>query len=410
MGEKLLDKSLIRKYGSPLFVLDKEKLISNFRKINTEFNNLFPTIIAYSYKTNYLPFICHSLYEVGAYAEVISGFEFEIAKKIQIPGEKIIVNGPYKPKDELFDILMYGCKINVDNIFELKDIIRIAKKLNIIVEIGLRINIPMDSKISWSKFGFNLENGEAQRVVDFVFGLKCLRVIGLHAHIGTNVNDAALYSKATNSLVDFYLKNVDKINLKYLDMGGGFCVAPYDCGKYIYGKKINTASTKDYADAICKILIDKIGKSKSVSLILEPGRTIVDDAMYLLATVTATKNIFDADSIFIDAGVNILPSSYYRKHTIEAVGKVRNEVILTDIYGPLCMQVDLIESGIYLPKVTVGDILKINCCGAYELSHSIQFIRTRPAVVVMEKSKHCLIRRKENSEDITSLDNWELLQ
>ena len=410
MRKKSLDKGLIRKYGSPLFVLDKEKLVSNFEKINTEFNKLFPTIVAYSYKTNYLPFICHSLHKVGAYAEVIPGFEFEIAKKIKVPGEKIIVNGPYKPECELISIIQYGCKINVDNIFELRDIIGIANKFNITIEIGLRVNINVGSKIIWNKFGFNLENGEAQQIVDFISKLNNIKIIGLHTHIGTNITDVALYSKATNHIVDFYLKNVDKIDLKYLDIGGGFCTEMNGLETLGYQSKTKFPCIKDYAHAICNIIIDKLGKSKEIVLIIEPGRAIIDDAMCLLTTITAIKNIFDVHSIFIDAGVNIIPSSYYRKHSIELISDSKEKPIITDIYGPLCMQVDLIDSGIYLPKATVGNILKIGTCGAYELSHSIQFIRTRPAVVAIEKSGIDLIRRKENPEDVISLDNWELLQ
>ena len=145
-------------------------------------------------------------------------------------------------------------------------------------------------------------------------------------------------------------------------------------------------------------------------MILEPGRYLIDESIYLLTTVIAIKNIFGIRSIFVDAGVNILPSAYYRKHKIKALTYKSPKKELVDLYGPLCMQVDILESGIMLPKVDVGDILMILTTGAYELSHSIQFIRTRPAVVCMDKEKVFLIRRKETLKDITLQDCWEVIE
>ena len=141
-------------------------------------------------------------------------------------------------------------------------------------------------------------------------------------------------------------------------------------------------------------------------LIIEPGRLLIDESFSLISKVFSIKNIKGINSIFIDAGVNIIPSAYYRKHKIETFSERPKE--LTDVYGPLCMQVDLIESGIELPKLEEGEILIIKTVGAYELSQSMQFIRGRPAVISISPSGEInLCRRKETYKEILQCEMGE---
>jgi diaminopimelate decarboxylase len=406
----LSSRALLNKYGSPLFVLDVLKLLMQFTKLNNAFKAVYRnTVVAYSFKTNYLPYICKTLYKSGSKAEVIAGFEFELAKKLGIPGKDIIVNGPYKPEDELFEMISYGCKINVDNLDELKLINKIAKKIGKIVEIGIRINFNLTT-IPWKKFGFDADNNDAYDAIKFVHTkLKNLKIIGLHIHLGTNIIDPDVYKQASLKTLSF-INSLEKklsVKIKYIDFGGGFPstgTIPINVNE----KEWHVPSIEEYAKAIC-IPLNRYYKNrrKKPLLILEPGRYLVDESMYLLATVVAAKRINGIKSVFIDAGVNILPSSYYRKHNIQTNKKGRK--FLTDVYGPLCMQVDIIESGLLLPDLKKGDIIKIPVVGAYELSQSMQFTRTRPAVISINNKKVILIHRKETLADIIACDNWDVI-
>ena len=387
--------------------MDNKLLKSKFKDLYRQFNALYPTTIAYSYKTNYLPYICKTLYNEGAFAEIIPGFEFELAKKLGIKGKNIIVNGPYKPKEELMEMLEYGCHINVDNIEEIKLVSEIATDLGVIVEIGIRINAKI-GELPWSKFGFNVETGEADKVIRFIQRLKNVKLVGIHMHIGTDIIDPKLYSDAVGIILQLYDRNKDKIDIKYIDIGGGFASSGAIPINTSSDKKWKVPSTREYANAICKPL-NKYFKNKKPRLILEPGRFLVDEAIYLITRVVSVKNIFGVRSLIVDAGVNILPSSYYRNHKIVCEGKGKRR-ILTDIYGPLCMQADLLEAGVYLPDLKPGDILIIQTCGAYEQSQSMQFIRPRPAVVCVDGNKKFLIRRKERLSDITVADNWGVIK
>lgn len=159
--ENISSEELIEKFGSPLFVLDKTKLTYQFNRMGAGFRTIYPkTSIAYSYKTNYLPYVCKALDKLGCQSEIIPGFEFDLAKRLGIAGDKIIVNGPFKPKEELVQLMDYGCKINVDNLEEMKTINDIAVKSNKIFGIGIRVNVEIGN-FPWRKFGFNIENNEA---------------------------------------------------------------------------------------------------------------------------------------------------------------------------------------------------------------------------------------------------------
>jgi len=409
LNKRINVKELLKKYGSPLFVVDESKIISQYKRIKQAFTKLYPnTEISYAYKANYLLGICKLINKLGGLAEVIPGFEYQIAKLIGVKGNKIIVNGPYKPIEELSSMIKDNCMINVDNFDELNKINEISKKLDKKVSIGIRINAKI-GKLPWSKFGFNVESGEAFNVAETIKNkFTNLTLNRVHIHIGTNIINIDLYKEAVLTILKFVreLKNKLGIKMNYIDLGGGFateaCPAEYDF------KDWNVPNIEEYAKAICKPLNNFFkDENKKPTLILEPGRYLVDEAVSLVTSVIAVKSIFGIRSVFVDAGVNILPSAFYRKHKIEALTN-NTEKELTDVYGPLCMNADLLESGIMLPKVEVNDILVIHNAGAYELSHSMQFTRPRPAVVsIKENGKINLLRRKETIKDIIGLDVLE---
>ena len=400
-------KELTKKYGSPLFIVDEQKIVDRYSQIKNKFSSLYPkTEIAYAYKANYLLEICNLVNRQGGLAEVISGFEYQIAKSLGIEGKKIIVNGPYKPEEELVQMIADGCIINVDNLKELEKINDIAKKQEKTVDVGIRINAKI-GKLPWYRFGFNVENNEAFNATKAIkYKFANINLKGIHIHIGTNITQPDLYRKSVLVILDLIKKIREELDIKidYIDMGGGYptrdaCPADYDM------KDWNVPDIEEYAEAICRPLNDfyKDDDERPV-LILEPGRYLVDEAVSLAASVIAVKSIREIRSVFVDAGVNILPSAYYRKHKMKTFTD-SNEEELTDIYGPLCMNVDLLEAGILLPKVKVKDILLIYGAGAYDQSHSMQFSRLRPAVVsIREDGKIVLARRKETVEDIIRLD------
>ncbi len=398
-------EELINKFGSPLFLLDESLFIKRIKEVKDLFSKNYENFqLAYSFKTNYLRRICDLVYKHGVFAEVISGFEYDLAKLVGYNGKKIIVNGPYKPFNELVKYVKDSCIINVDNKEELRHLNEITKGLNKKIKIGMRVNVKI-GELPWSKFGFSLENGEALSIVkEIVDKFNNLELNGIHLHIGTNISNTLHYKKAVLNLL-LFIRELEKLKIKinYVDLGGGFPskdACPINENLEGWNKKINL---QEFVKAICEPLNKYYAEKEKPLLIIEPGRLLVDESFSLISKVFSVKKIRGINSIFIDAGVNIIPSAYYRKHKIETFSTDQKE--LTDIYGPLCMQVDLIESGIEMPKLKEGDTLIIKTVGAYELSQSMQFIRERPSVVsISTNGKLNVCRREETYKDIIKCD------
>ncbi|MCK5042883.1 MAG: alanine racemase, partial [Candidatus Aenigmarchaeota archaeon] len=299
-------KELTKKYGSPLFIVDEQKIVDRYSQIKNKFSSLYPkTEIAYAYKANYLLEICNLVNRQGGLAEVISGFEYQIAKSLGIEGKKIIVNGPYKPEEELVQMIADSCIINVDNLKELEKINDIAKKQEKTVDVGIRINAKI-GKLPWYRFGFNVENNEAFNATKAIkYKFANINLKGIHIHIGTNITQPDLYRKSVLVILDLIKKIREELDIKidYIDMGGGYptrdaCPADYDM------KDWNVPDIEEYAEAICRPLNDfyKNNDERPV-LILEPGRYLVDEAVSLAASVIAVKSIREIRSVFVDAGV-----------------------------------------------------------------------------------------------------------
>lgn len=403
-------RTLVDTYGSPLFVLDRNKLMLQSEKITSAFRAVYPnTNIAYSVKTNYLPYICKNLYDQGSHIELISGFELDIAERLELDGTRLIVNGPYKPKDELSRLLDYTtqCKINVDNKGELVLLNNIAQEKGIMLKVGIRINSKIEN-IPLNQFGFSIGDEDIFSIIEFMNSdLKNLKLTGLSIHIGSNIADASSYGQASKQIVQIAseIKRRFGIDLEYIDLGGGLAPEGGESPREVKEENWKASKIEDYADAICKPLNLFYQNSKKPELIVEPGRYIVGPAMELLATVTAIKTIGGKRSVFVDAGINILASATRRRFEIVAYTD-NQERSRADVYGPLCTQRDIIAADISIPDVRVGDQLGILSVGAYSLSESMQFIRARPAVISIEKEDIKLIRRKETMEDITVTDIW----
>jgi diaminopimelate decarboxylase len=135
---------------------------------------------------------------------------------------------------------------------------------------------------------------------------------------------------------------------------------------------------------------------------LETGRAIVDEAGWLISTVDAIKRLPDGTkSYIIDAGVNLLYTSAWYNYKVEIDREVQGAYENSVIYGPLCMNIDVVVESAFLPPLPRGTRIILSPMGAYNVTQWMQFIRYRPAVVmIMEDGKVEQIRRPENLQDI----------
>jgi diaminopimelate decarboxylase len=402
-------KELIEKYGSPLFVISERTIREIYHDAKISFTTRYPKVqFAWSYKTNYLGAVCNIFHQQGSWAEVVSGFEYDKAIKNGVHGKNIIFNGPYKSKKDLELAIKNESLIHIDNLDELYTIIQLSENSSKKPKIAIRVNMDVGIYPVWDRFGFNYENGEAWNVLNKVMLNKNLELVGLHCHIGTFMLDPNAYAVAAAKLSDLSnkIQQKYKYNIKYIDMGGGFCSKNTLKGFFLPGKDINP-TFDNFAEAITTSLIsNNPDPEKLPTLILETGRALIDDAGYLLSTVLANKRLASGKrATVIDAGVNFLFTSFWYDHKITPAQLFTQFYEDTTIFGPLCMNIDVIRQNISLPLLNKGDHIVIHRVGAYNMTQWMQFITLRPKIVMIDtKGKTFVIRENETNNSVDSLE------
>jgi len=400
---------LMEKFGSPVFVFSEKTIRETYSEAKRAFETRYPKVqFAWSYKTNYLDAICSIFHEEGSWAEVVSGFEFNKALSLGVNGSQILFNGPEKSEADLTLAIENNASIHIDHFDELYLLIETARKLNKKARVSIRINLDAGIYPIWDRFGFNYENGEAWNAINRIMLADNLELIGLHTHIGTYIMVGSAYAIAASKLANLYVAIHRKFDywLKYIDLGGGFACKNTLKGAYMPGTE-TCPSFDDYAEAITNALISsEIPHENLPLLFLETGRAMIDDAGYLLTTTLANKRLNNGkNSLVIDAGVNLLFTSFWYNLGIFPSKETSSFTEETTIYGPLCMNIDVIRDTIVFPQIKVGDQLVIERVGAYNVSQWMQFINYRPNVVLIDlEGKTHIIRKRENLETFKSLE------
>jgi diaminopimelate decarboxylase len=402
---------LLDQYGSPLFVVSEKKLRRNAQRIKRAFTGRYPNVVfGWSYKTNYLGAVCNVLHQEGALAEVVSEFEYEKARALGVPGHCIIFNGPYKKRGILETAIEEGAHIQIDHLDELYELEKIATEKQKKVPVAIRLNFDTGYTEPWSRFGFNVESGQAMDAAWRITSSQYLDLVGLHSHIGTFITEPKAYSIQVRTMCGF-MSEVEKrtgCTIDYLDIGGGFASLNSLQGIYLPPEQI-VPSIEQYAEAICEVVLEctherEARGHKRPTLILETGRAMVDDTEVLVTTAVANKRLPDGKrAVIVDAGVNLLFTAFWYNHNVTPTRPLPGKPEETVIYGPLCMNIDVMRYSIMLPPLNVGDHLVFGPVGAYNHTQWLQFIEYRPNVVMIHEDKSLsVIRTAENLDVVTA--------
>ncbi len=396
-------KEMTEKYGSPVYVLSEKSIHNTYNEVKRAFTNRYPKVqFAWSYKTNYLDAVCRIYHKLGSWAEVVSGFEYRKALNNGVDGKHIIFNGPDKSNEDLTLAIENGSLIHIDHFDELYMIMELTETLTQRPKVAIRVNMDTGIYPQWDRFGFNYENGEAWNTLNRIMISGKMELVGLHTHIGTYILTPNAYAVAATKLTDLAINISKKYNhkIKYIDMGGGFASKNTLKGAYLSGE--DTCPTFDaYADAITGALINsKIAPDDLPTLILETGRALIDEAGYLLGTVLANKRLADGRrSTIIDIGINMLFTSFWYEHEVYPAGEVTGHTEDTTIYGPLCMNIDVIRAAVQFPLLQKDDQVVIKRIGAYNMTQWMQFITLRPNIVLIDTKGETHIIRKAETND-----------
>lgn len=433
-------KALAQEFGTPLYLVSERALLRKFRSMQQAFGHRYPKVIfAWSYKTNYLKAVCSLLHREGAWAEVVSPLEYQMARRLGMPGSKIVFNGLAKTDDSLALAIREGARIHIDHYDDLQMLEKAAalehehgaqgngrrngngtarangktpqaqarelKK----VPMGLRINLDAGIYPAWSHFGFNLESGQAWEACRRINASQWLSLKGLHCHLGTFILDAQAYRRAMTKLIDFSdaLRREFGIVIEWIDAGGGIASINTLHSSYLMGEHV-TPAISEYAACITEPIITRYRTLDDMpTLFLESGRAIVDEAGFILSAVSASKHLPTGKrALVLDTGVNNLFTALWYKHDIALTAETGSIMEDTAVYGSTCMNIDIIRESVMLPPLKRGDLLLIKNAGAYNMTQWLQFINPRPAVVLLSESGQPeLLRKRETLEYMTELES-----
>ena len=407
---------LVEEFGSPLVVYDVASIRSQIQAFQVAFaKNMIPAAVSYASKAFSAIAIYQVVNEMHAHVDVVSGGELYTALKAGFPMEKVSFHGNNKTLSELeMAVDNQVGVIILDNFYEIQLLNEILKNRgNYIQKVMLRItpNVSahthefMQTGKADSKFGFDIDSGQAAEAMKRVQANPQLELIGIHAHIGSQIMEVDGFELEIKHLMELVKQWSDQYHYqpKILNLGGGFGIR--------YTREDDVLKPSDFVTAIASTLKSECKQLDLPipSIWIEPGRSIVGAAGYNLYTVGSRKDIPGLPSyISVDGGMgdNIRPVLYQSKY--EAVlAKNPNAIPVETVHlaGRYCESGDLLIVQQSLPTTHPGDILAILSTGAYGYSMASNYNRVpRPAVVFAEDGKAQVVVQRETYDDLISRD------
>lgn len=407
---------LAREYGTPLYILDEDKIRDTCAKYKNALLAHYGenAIAAYASKTFSAKYIYKLVSEEGMGSDVVSGGELYTAMCAGFNPKNIFFHGNNKTAEEITYALDCGVgRIVVDNRDELLRLDKIAGGMRKRCEISFRIKPGIDAhthdfiqtgKID-SKFGVALETGEAFAIIKEAAALKNVEVVGIHCHIGSQIFDTEPFEHAAEVMVSFMAEVKEKlgVTLRELNLGGGFGIRYIDS----HDPKMIEESVEKTASAV-----KKAAKKHGVvlpRLVLEPGRSITGPAGITVYTVGSVKEIPNVRTYAaVDGGMTDNPRYALYEAAYDALLPERplakREKLYT-IAGRCCESGDLLAKDIKMPEIKAGELLCVLATGAYNYSMASNYNRVpRPPVVMVSGGKARLIVKRESYEDIVKND------
>ncbi|WP_083914304.1 diaminopimelate decarboxylase [Ilumatobacter nonamiensis] len=394
--------AVAEEYGTPVFIYDEAHLRARCREAVESFGR---DRAIYATKA----FLCRAMarlaYDEGMLLDVASGGELHVAMAAGVPASACTLHGNNKSVAELRLAIEAGVRHVIVDSFDEFDRIEalVAGGAGAVPDVVLRITPGVSAHThefistgqNDSKFGFNLENGDAHRAVDRARRSDGVNLVGVHCHIGSNVFEASSFAKAAEVMADFAIP----LDLPELVLGGGLGVA------YVEGEE--APSIAQWASVLLDAC-ESLGVRSRVSV--EPGRSIAAAAAMTVYTVGTIKDIPGVRTyVSVDGGMSdnprpVLYGSGYESFLPRAVDDPRDRT--ARLVGKHCESGDVLAFNAQLPSdVEVGDLLAMPVTGAYGHSMGSNYNKiTRPPVVFCADGDARLVVRRESFDDLLATD------
>jgi diaminopimelate decarboxylase len=445
--------ALVREYDSPLFVFSAPRIRSNIQRLQSAATAVEkPIRFFYASKANSNMAVLKTVRDTGIDIEVNSGGELFKALKVGFRPDQIIFNGTSKSDEELDQAVTAGIyAINIDSIYEIGLVEAAVKRvrdrgasipparitLRLVPEIGTRSHLGLQTALLTSKFGIS-----SSEVLDaFRRGLQnpdLVMVCGIHIHVGSQTPDVEPFAEAFRSMWEHLLTIHRETGhtLEHINLGGGIPVNYLrdrsqadqlpEHERDMLGADLEPTAVLAAAMRIARDSAREVNAEhllENVTILLEPGRSIIADAGLVLTTVRNIKRRPETGDIWLltDAGYNLMLSMNNYKWYYHLISASSAEAPAHENYkvaGPLCDSGDVyfdIERGGRLPdyrllpnNVQPGEVLALLNSGAYSLAQMFHY-NGRPlpaAVLIADDGTPKLIRRRDTYEDLVSNDIW----
>jgi diaminopimelate decarboxylase len=389
-------------YGTPCFVYSRAALEERLRAYQAPLKGR-DHLICYAVKANSNLAVLNVLARLGAGFDIVSGGELTRVLEAGGSPDKILFSGVGKSVEEMRLALEVGIHcFNVESVSELERLSAVAQHMNKVAHISLRVNPDVDAQthpyistgLKDNKFGVAIEDAEAIYVKAST--LPGIEVIGVDCHIGSQLTTMAPFLDALDRLLLLIDRLAARgITIRHLDLGGGLGVryqqeTPPEPGAYI------------------EAVLQKLG-SRALTLVFEPGRSIVANAGVMLTTVEYLKPTASKNFAIIDGAMNdiIRPALYQAVMDIVPVAQppAEREVLSWDIVGPVCESADFLGRARPL-ALAAGEVLAVCSAGAYCFAMSSNYnTRNRAAEVMVDGQRHTLVRRRETYADQLALES-----
>jgi diaminopimelate decarboxylase len=411
-GRDVVD--LAAEFGTPLYIYDEATILARARGYADSLKAAYPgdTLVCYAGKAYSAPWLLRLLSDAGLGLDVVSGGELYVANASGVSPGRIYFHGNNKGEDELAFALDTGvARIVVDNLEEIERLSRLAVERGIEQPVLLRVapgvNVHTHAHITTgaldTKFGLSIQTGAAEAAARAIHAAPGLRLVGLHAHIGSQVFELDPYRQTIERAFELgaTLKAAFGFELAELSPGGGFGV------RYAAGDETMAidAVTRAIAAAVCDAA-SRFGLSQTLPrLTIEPGRSIVGSAGVAIYRVGSIKDIAGVRTyVAVDGGMadNIRPTAYGAVYTPLLANRVLEAAdSVVSVAGKYCESGDVLVRDAKLPLPQVGDLVALPASGAYHLAMASNYnLSVRPAVVVVADGQARLVRRRETFADL----------
>ncbi|WP_419748735.1 diaminopimelate decarboxylase [Clostridium perfringens] len=403
--------ALSKEYGTPLYVIDEELVRSNCRRYyNAMKCEERGNRVTYAGKAFINMSMCNLVNEENLYLDVVSGGELYTAYKAGFPLERIYFHGNNKSDYEIDLGVRLGIgRFIVDNIHELEVLNSIAQEYGRVQKVYLRITPGVEAHTHEyiktgqldSKFGFHVIGDTVYDAIKRAMELEYIELNGLHCHIGSQIFDLEPFEDTTEIMLNLIndIKETLGYEIKELDLGGGFGIY------YTEGDK--PKEIEEY----CSVIINKADEicrklNMNVPILsIEPGRSIVGNAVLTLYTVGAIKEIPNIRKyVSVDGGMsdNIRPALYSANYESLIANRVfDNSKEIVTVAGKCCESGDVLLNSIEMPRMETGDILAIMSTGAYGHSMANNYNRIpKAAVVSVSNGISKVMCKRETYEDL----------